>query len=171
MMIVNKEIISRNKVAFYPCCAGDFIQPRKILAEYVDEIIFCDIRKNEKWHQVPNKDESPKVTLIIEDVRKYVKRLPTIDVLFYRNDGRGEGGSHININGPWGVDNIAKRFSKHGGIIITDGSNDYGHIYKKMHRPDGYTRSKIGLHFKLSDNQHLLDQYGLHTIEVNHQSV
>ena len=157
---------NRTKIAFYPCCFRDFIQPREILAEYVDEIIFCDLQKNPRWDQVPNKDESPKVTLIIEDVREYVKRLPTIDVLFYRKDGWGEGGSGLNINGSWGADNIATRFPKQGGLIITDGSNDRGHIYKKMLRPEGYTRNKTGLHFQLADDQHLLNEYGLHIIEV-----
>jgi len=35
-----------------------------------------------------------------------------------------------------------------------------------MLRPEGYTRNKTGLHFQLADDQHLLNEYGLHIIEV-----
>jgi len=32
------------KRAFYPCCASDIEEPRQLLREIVDEIIFCDRR-------------------------------------------------------------------------------------------------------------------------------
>ena len=159
-------MLNKSKIAFCPACCGDFFESRKILSSFVDEIIYCDIEEHPNWNRIDNKDRSPKVSLVIEDAKTYVHKLPKIDVIFYRNDGKGEGGSGLNVNGPWGADNIATKFGNEGGLIITDGSNDEGHIYKKMFRPEGYTRNKTGLHFQLADDQHLLNEYGLHIIEV-----
>ncbi|MBT6175406.1 MAG: hypothetical protein HOH96_07605 [Flavobacteriales bacterium] len=154
------------KRAFYPCCFRDFIQSRDILAEYLDEIIFCDIFKHPDWDKVKSKDALPKVRLVIEDAREYLKRLPIIDVFFHRNDGYGEGGSGIPFLSPRVLVQIVSQFPAEGGLIITDGKNSRGHIFKKMLRSDGYFRKEWGLYFQLEKEQPFYKKHSLQIIRV-----
>lgn len=159
----------RHKTAFYPCCCGDFEEPRELLSSFVDEIIFCDILKHPAWDRMNNRGASPKVSLVIEDAREYLKRLPIIDILFHRNDGIGEGGSGIRFLSPPVLAQVVARFPAEGGLIITDGSNSCGHIYKKMLRPGGYLRKEWGLHFQLEQDQPFFKKHKLQIIGVTPQ--
>src|SRR5437879_2314262 len=69
--------------AFYPCCAADIEEPRRLLAGTVDEIIFCDIRPYKSWVVTATNRNLPDVRFEIMDVRSYLPNLPQISVLFY----------------------------------------------------------------------------------------
>jgi len=162
-MILNKHLSIRR--AFYPACARDIIEPRKMLKGIVDEIIFCDIKRYPVWSMKSNHTDLPRAKFVVQDARELIPQLEPIDVLFYRGDSF-EGGSHINILGQKWLDAIMSHFPPEGGLIITDGSNSRGHIYKKMLRTNGYTRNKLALHFQLLTEQPFLEDHGLHTISV-----
>ena len=72
--------------AFYPCCATDIEEPRRLLAGMVDEIIFCDIRSHKGWELTAATPGLPDARFEIMDVRSYLPILPQINVLFYRRD-------------------------------------------------------------------------------------
>ena len=79
----------------------------------------------------------PAASFIVGDVREVLPSLPTIDVLFYRRDSNGEGGSGVYILGDSILPVILGRFSVDGGLIITDGSNSRGGNFTKMTRQSG----------------------------------
>ncbi|MGH7044903.1 MAG: hypothetical protein ACREE2_00765 [Stellaceae bacterium] len=154
--------------AFYPCCAHDIEEPRALLRNYVDHIIFCDI--NERHSFVRNRPagsasaRSPTAELIFGDAREVVHRLPEITVLFYRRDSTGEGGSGVFVLGDSFLPLVLQRFSTHGGLIVTDGSNSRGGNFKKMIRTNGLM--KHGWKFSKSSEQPFLERHQLHIIEV-----
>lgn len=148
--------MSNIKRAFYPVCGRDVIEPRKMLKGIVDEVIFCDIKRYPEWNQKLRDTDLPKALFVQQDVRELIPQLPTINVLFYRGDSF-EGGSRINILGQKWLDAIMSHFPDEGGLIITDGTNSRGHIYKKMLRAKGYTRNKLSFHFQLLTEQRFFD--------------
>lgn len=152
--------------AFYPCCATDIEEPRRLLAGIVDEILFCDIRQHKSWESAMAQPGLPLARFEIMDVRKYVSVLPQINVLFYRRDSPGEGGSGIYILSERYLANIIRCFDPSGGLIITDGCNRGNGIIRKMLRPQGYTKQAWNRHFQLSQSQDPFDAYGLMKIEV-----
>jgi hypothetical protein len=154
------------KIAFYPCCATDVKEPRCMLAGIVDEIIFCDIRRHEGWESTASQPGLPQARFEVMDVRAYLSILPQINVLFYRRDSNGEGGSGIYILSERYLSKIMKRFEPSGGLIITDGSNHGDGILKRMMRPQGYTKRAWNRHFRLSPIQKPFDAHGLVKIEV-----
>ncbi len=149
--------------AFYPCCAADIEEPRRLLAGIVDEIIFCDIRPYKDWTVTATKRGLPDTRFEIVDVRSYLPNLPQISVLFYRRDSTGESGSGIYI---LSERCLTKIIDPSGGWIITDGSNRGDGILRKMMRPQGYTKRAWNRHFQLSPNQKPFDAHGLMKIEV-----
>lgn len=155
-----------HKIAFYPCCADDIEQPRSILKSYVDEIIFCDLKKPRSWSKQIQGNVLPKIRFIKGDVREILFQLPPIHLFFYRRDGVGEGGSGIYLlNKKW-IPKIMNVFSPNNGFIITDGSNTGDGIFRKMIRPNGYKKEDWNWMLKPSHNQDLLERYNLHKIEV-----
>ncbi len=155
-----------HKRAFYPCCAKDIDEPRHLLAELVDEIIYCDIRfPHIKENQV-SLCGLPTIKFIQRDVREYVRDLPNIHVLFYRRDGVGEGGSGVYILGKQWLGQIIQHFPDEGGLIITDGSNSRNSIFKKMIRPTGYFSRSMKYQFSPSVKQPWLETLKLYKIEV-----
>ena len=153
--------------AFYPCCAADIEEPRRLLAGIVDEIIFCDIRRQKGWRSVSAEPGLPQVRFEIMDVRDYLSILPQIHVLFYRRDSNGEGGSAIYILSERHMARIIERFDPAGGLIITDGSNSGDGLVRKMIRPQGYTKRAWNTHFQLSPNQEPFNAHGLMKIEAS----
>jgi hypothetical protein len=157
---------SLHRLAFYPCCEEDVSEPRQLLAPYADEIIFCDRRRYPAWD---TQDESPGLAsarFVIGDVREVIGNLPAISLLFYRNDSQGEGGSNVFILGKYRLREILNHFPASGGLIITDGSNSGGGMFRKMSRPTGHAKRAWGWAFHPAADQELLDSYHLHKIEV-----
>ena len=176
------------KKAFYPCCARDFNAPRKILASYVNEIYFCDI--NPKYYGIhqsavraaeehsikakQNISQRPiswpisflKTFFLHGDVREKIKDVDRIDVLFYRGDGFGEGGSNIPILDDF-LPNILERFPADGGFILTDGAYGRSRRFKKIVR--GSDKSiTIGKHrIDLAKDQPYIEKYELYKLDVN----
>jgi len=150
------------KIAFYPCCASDIEEPRKILKDCADEIIFCDI--NPKLGRSYKNEGSPNARFCIGDVKKVVSELPVINVLFYRRDSEGEGGSGKFILGDEILTGILERFPDEGGLIITDGSNSRGSNFERMIRKNGLR--KHGWYFVKLPEQPFLDPYKLTIISV-----
>lgn len=155
----------RLKTAFYPCCENDFRESITLLRHYVNRVIFCDPnhRLNLPAHLQQNK--SIAAELWRGDALDSIPALPVIDVLFYRRDSAGgEGGSGLFVLGDVFLRPFLEKFSKDGGLIITDGSNSRGGNFKKMTRTSGL--SKFSREFRAAKTQPLLEQHGLWVIEV-----
>lgn len=154
------------KKAFYPCCANDIDEPRQLLNGLVDEIVYCDVRQPDQWVKYESLNDLPTIRFIRGDVRERIDCLPSIHILFYRNDSSGEGGSGVYILGKQWLDRILQHFPDEGGLIITDGSNSGSGIFKKMIRPGGYIRKSWQCQFLPSEEQPWLETHGLYKIEV-----
>lgn len=109
----------RHRTAFYPCCGSDFATPLSLLAGVVDEVIFCDVREL----SLPSVATSgfpapPKATFLLGDVREIVGKLRDVDVIFYRRDSNGEGGSGIYVLGDSFLPGLLGAFRPCGGIDL-----------------------------------------------------
>jgi hypothetical protein len=155
------------KRAFYPCCASDIEEPRALLKNYVDEVIFCDLNPRlSRWGNMSAEVRSdlPIAKFVVGDVRDVLPKLPTINVLFYRRDSEGEGGSGVFILGDSVLPLILERFPAEGGLIVTDGSNSRGSNFRKMIRQNGL--SKHGWQFSKLTEQPFVGAHGLWMISV-----
>ncbi len=157
---------SSHRIAFYPCCANDISEPRRLLTGLVDEIIFCDLRKPKSWDSKAKGSDAPHIRFVQQDVRLYIPQLPCIKVLFYRRDSAGEGGSGIYLLGKRWLEQIVNHFSPEGSLIVADGSNSGGGLFRKMTRPAGYAKRSWGWRFGPAPEQPWLESHGLHAIEV-----
>ena len=90
--------------------------------------------------------------------------LDTIDVLFYRRDSEGEGGSGLFVLGDVFLRPLLKRFAPKGGLIVTDGSNSRGSNFERMVRSTGLV--KHGWRFSASPYQPFRPQHGLWRLSV-----
>lgn len=139
-----------HRVAFYPCCAGDFREPEEALRGLVDEIVFCDIRIRPPKHARHDVSE-PILTFVRKDAVEAIREIPRIDVLFYRRDSTGEGGSGVFILGSRVLPMILAKMVADHCLIITDGSNSRGGTFRRMTRRSGFRTS--GKHIKLRETQ------------------
>lgn len=157
----------RPKVAFYPCCYQDIKQPLTLLQPFVDQVVFCDINSAllPRWRKSTRTLlDGPHASFLIGDVRQVIASVEVIDVLFYRGDSTGEGGSSVFVLGDSFLPCILERFHPKGGLIITDGSNSRGGNFKRMIRNNGMT--KHGWSFQPFPEQLYVDRYGLYIVEV-----
>jgi hypothetical protein len=131
----------QHRVAFYPCCGPDIERPLQLLRPYPDEVVFCDTNKSlqPQWQRclLAAAPDGPRPTLLVRDVREAISRMTLINVLFYRKDSDGEGGSGVLVLGDSFLPEILQRFPPEGGLIITDGSNSRGGNFKRMKRSNG----------------------------------
>lgn len=138
------------RTAFYPCCGTDIIVPLRILRDFVDRVIFCDstVSVAEQYEKTAAKANPkwPATRLITGPAQEAVKRLQRIDVLFYRCDGVGEGGSGVKVLGNNFLPLVLEHMPISGGLIITDGSNTYPKSFEKMIRPRGVMKFGWHLH-------------------------
>jgi len=129
------------RTAFYPCCGEDIEVPLQILQPYVDRVIFCDnsLCSIEAYNAIQLKMEVGllKVRFISGSVVDVLKTIQRIDVLFYRCDSNGEGGSGVFVLGNWILQMVLDRMPLSGGMIITDGSNSRQSNFPKMIRKQG----------------------------------
>jgi hypothetical protein len=161
---------SPHRIAFYPCCAEDIEEPRHFLAPYVDEILFCDLKKPKAWNNFRDEPDLPVATFLQGDVRELIATLPLLFVLFYRNDSSGEGGSSQHIVGKELLPKILSRFDRCGGWIFTDGANSNGgKTLKKLLGADGYGKPSWGFHMRRVDGCNLRNRLDapVHAIEVS----
>jgi len=98
-----------------------------------------------------------KASFLAADVRTVVERFKRIDVLFYRRDSEGEGGSGIFILGDSFLPKLLRRFPAQGGYLISDGSNSRGSNFKRMTSSSGLT--KHGWHFSKTAEQPFLVEH------------
>ena len=157
------------RTAFYPCCNRDVEEPCRILAGEVQRIVLCDVNPSleKHWRRIPTinlNDDLPATEFIVDDAFAALSRLAVIDVLFYRRDSGGEGGSGIFVLGDVFLRPLLKRFAPKGGLIITDDSNSRGSNFKRMVRRSGL--AKHGWRFSASSDQPYRAQYGLWRISV-----
>jgi hypothetical protein len=154
--------------AFYPCCGVDTKDPLILLQDYAAEVIFCDIDEglSTRWRHILKHAQiySPLATLVVGDVKEIVRALPVINLLFYRHDSTGEGGSGVFVLGDSLLPLILRRFPAEGGLIITDGSNSRGRNFERMIRPSGLI--KYGWKFSMASEQPFTNMYRLHVIDV-----
>jgi hypothetical protein len=147
------------------------IGPIQLLTGWVEEIIFCDRKLCEgilgKHSPLPLAHEVPKATFIQGDIWNVLEQLGQIHVLFYRCDSGGEGGSGIFILGKRVLPRILEHMPTEGGLLITDGSNHGGGLWRKMLRPEGYTWRRYGWHLQPASQQPFLRVHGLYVITVS----
>src|SRR5271169_3757610 len=158
----------QHRVAFYPCCGLDIERPLELLPPYADEVIFCDINKSlqPRWQKCLNTmaPAGPRPTFLVADAREAISRITQINVLFYRKDSDGEGGSGVFVLGDAFLPHVLRKLPGEGGLIITDGSNSRGSNFKRMIRPNGMR--KHGWLFRRSSEQPYLESDGLHLVTV-----
>lgn len=157
------------KTAFYPCCREDFLEPLEMLNGYVDEVVFCDPSSEVQSAFLALADSSPKnlpkAHLVSDGARRGVETLERIDVLFYRRDGTGGGGSDVLVLAKPFLPTVLNKMPPEGGLIITDGSNRGNHYYQKTFRTQGVT--KFGYHLcALPPAEQPFEKEGLHVIKV-----
>jgi hypothetical protein len=90
---------SVRRIGFYPCCYRDTIKPAQLLREWVDELIFSDtsLHAHQEFEDsVESYTGAIERRFIVGDWRETASSLGRIDLLFYRNDSEGEGGSGIS---------------------------------------------------------------------------
>ncbi len=138
------------KTAFYPCSNSDFLRPSEILSKYVDEVVFCDPDLSLKTEFMSSMSSwgkrLPAARLISDDARRGIQTLERIDVLFYRRDSTGEGGSNVLVLAKPFLPTVLEKMPSKGGLIITDGSNRGNHYYRKTFRIQGV--KKFGYHLQ-----------------------
>lgn len=161
--------LQRHKIAFYPCCARDFLEPLEILSTYVDEVVFCDLNRSLQAElsdlMALKPGHFPSVRSISDNARRGVQTLERIDVLFYRRDSMGEGGSRVLVLAKPFILTVLEKMPPEGGLIITDGSNRGNHYYRKTFRPQGV--KKFGYHmYALPTSEQPFKEKGLHVISV-----
>ncbi len=156
-----------HRTAFYPCCCRDVVQPVDLIQPYADRIVFCDIDSSleAEWQaRSPLLPGSVQTQFRVDDALNVIASMDQIDVLFYRGDSEGEGGSGVFVLGDSVLPSILAKFPSQGGLIITDGSNSRGSNFKRMIRRSGLR--KHGWRFNLAQAQPLLKSHGLHIITV-----
>jgi hypothetical protein len=157
----------QHRVAFYPCCHLDIKRPLEILRRYADEVIFSDIDPSllPRWKRIVGTTESePRPSFLVGDAREVISRIAVIDVLFYRRDSAGEGGSGLLVLGDSFLRHVLERFPAEGGLIITDGSNSRGSNFERMIRPSGMC--KHGFLFMKSSDQPYMKSDRLYVVRV-----
>ena len=102
---------TKPKIGFYPCCSSDILEPLAMLEDYVDEMIFCDIRDTPTKKVNSNKHKKPIPIFLKGDVRETIGAVELIDLLFYRRDTGGEGGSGVWVLGDSFLPRILARFN------------------------------------------------------------
>lgn len=155
------------RVAFYPCCCNDLVEPISLVQPYADRIVFCDVDGGLEleWRVHESKrSRAVKAEFRIDDARKVIASLHRIDVLFYRRDGDGEGGSALFVLGDSVLPSILAKFPSKGGLIVTDGSNSQDCNFERMIQRGGLR--KHGWFFNLALAQPMLESHGLHIIRV-----
>lgn len=157
------------KTAFYPCCETDVVTPVTLMRGYVDRIVFCDVREQlHKWKLRQPKEvaeDMPVSEFVVGDAREVILQISVIDVLYYRRDSDGEGGSGLYVLGDVFLRPLMEHFSMSGGYIFTDGSNSRGGNFKRMIRKSGM--EKFSRRFSATNEQPYLDKYGLWRIRVS----
>ena len=146
----------------------DILRPLEILKPFADEVIFCDkdihLAAEHQFLIAKRPNVAPRARVQCGDARDTVKDVEHIDVLFYRRDGVGEGGSGLFVLGDSFLPAVLARFPLNGGLIITDGSNSRGSNFTRMIRKSGL--EKHGWRFECLAYQPLLTTDGLYCIQV-----
>jgi len=146
----------------------DILRPPEILKHYAEEVIFCDmdihLAAEQQFLLAKRPNFAPRARVQYGDARDTVNEVHHIDVLFYRCDGVGEGGSGLFVLGDSFLPLVLARFPLDGGLIITDGSNSRGSNFKRMIRKSGL--EKHGWRFETLAHQPLLTTDGLYSIQV-----
>ncbi len=135
------------RIAFYPCCGKDIVKPLRLLRNRADVLICCDIRPI----VVDSGDREQQLIFVREDARSIIEKIQRIDILFYRNDSMGEGGSGIPVLGDAFLPKIVEKMHPERAWIITDGSNSRGKHFERMQRTNGLKRH--GKWFRLAEEQ------------------
>ena len=159
--------MQQRNIAFYPCCALDIEEPLEVLKGTVDEIVFCDPKISliphwERTQRHLRTHELPTIAFESDDARRVIERLERVDVLFYRRDSDGEGGSGLYVLSQWFLPDVLNKMPESGGLIVTDGSNSRRSLFRKMKREMGYT--KFGWYMRPTKKQPFLDKYGHYQI-------
>jgi len=159
------------RIAFYPCCATDIAEPREILAPYADEVVYCDVDPKAgaavEAERRARHRRLPELRFLEKDAGQALGGLRRVDVLFYRRDSDGEGGSRVYVLGDWYLRRLLALFPERGGLIITDGSNQRGGLFRKMSRTSGLQR--YGFSLAPAPEQPLLG-IGLTVVRVERQA-
>lgn len=119
------------RTGFYPASARDYLEPLQLLTDWVDHLIFCDIRDVPQGRSALRElaatieDQGlPEASFFLGDALSAISCLKPVDVFFLRNDSGGEGGSALFLLGPKRLP-LALSLITPGGILITDQRNGF----------------------------------------------
>lgn len=113
--------------AIYPCCANDYAEPLETLDGLVENIVFCDLRPPSIKRPTPQKS---KMFFFKSDFEVLLEEITNINILYYRRDGCGEGGSCLPVMGELLYKILPKMQSN--SLIITDGSNADKELWHRL---------------------------------------
>lgn len=128
------------KVGFYPCCAQDVLEPLIRLMGMIDLLVLCDLNPAVARYMQPHKvnlEGLPQIRFECGDAWEVIRRLERIDVLFYRRDSGGEGGSGVPVISKAYLEQFVQRLPPEGGWLFTDGSNERNNAFRTMTRSRG----------------------------------
>lgn len=119
--------VLQHRLAFYPCCASDFAAAAMLLGNLADDVVFCDRNgtlAKEMIRQLSSVKELRLTCRFLHgDAREKINEIPQIDVLFYRRDSDGEGGSGLHVLEAPFLPMLLSKMPPAGGLIVSDGSN------------------------------------------------
>lgn len=120
--------MNSRRIGFYPICARDYLEPLVLLKEWVDELIFCDIKCMPQSGDVLKSlrktvadQDLPNPSFFIGDALIALHVIKPVDVFIIRRDNDGEGGSELNLLGPKHITDVVGVIQP-GGLLITDRS-------------------------------------------------
>lgn|GEM_PF-2280736 len=128
---------SPRRIAFYPCCGNDLVKPLRLLAGDVDYMFFCDRfdfgAKERPKSSGGSSPRLPTFEFLVGAWREKVKDIGPFDLLFYRRDSEGEGGSGDSALSKNALSLLQDCMSA-SSWIVTDGIYDPDRIIEKVRR-------------------------------------
>lgn len=157
----------QHRVAFYPCCACDFLDPLQLLGEFVDEVVFCDRLPSISASLAGAKAKglvpaAPASRCLSVPWRSALSDLKCVDVLFYRNDSEGEGGSGDSPLALAALPLILNLMPM-DGLIITDCKYDPDKVFSHLRHARNV---RVGI-WELTLLPEMLHENHLHVFQLN----
>ena len=118
--------MQHDRTGFYPVCAGDHLEPLRMLKGHVDRLVFCDKKRlpmgrinHRDIIQIAKEEGLPQPVFISGDALSMIAMLKPVDLFFIRRDTGGEGGSGLDLLGTERLP-IVLDMIKPGGTLVTD---------------------------------------------------
>lgn len=128
---MNDSPPTAKRTGFYPASARDYLEPLQLLKDWVDHLIFCDIRDVpqsrfalRELRGMIEAQSLPEASFFLGDALSAMACLRPVDVFFVRRDSGSEGGSGLYLLGPNRLASVLDLI-KPGGTLIADKYNGF----------------------------------------------